>query len=96
MACLQYLCHRWAYHDGNLLIRRRVFSQQFWIVPVERFQAFEITATFFQRCLGLCTLIVDTAGAGDLRYPRIIDLKRGEANRLLAELYDAFQLEATW
>ena len=96
LAWLQYLCHRWAYYDGNLLIRRRVFSQQFWIVPVERLQAFEITATFFQRRLGLCTLIVDTAGAGDLRYPRIIDLKREEANRLLAELYDAFQLEATW
>ena len=96
LAWLQYLCHRWAHHDGNLLIRRRVFSQQFWVVPVERFQAFEITATFFQRRLGLCTLIVDTAGAGDLRYPRIIDLKREEADRLLAELYDAFQLEATW
>lgn len=96
LAWLQYLCHRWAYHDGNLLIRRRVFGQQFWIVPVERFQAFEITATFFQRRLGLCTLIVDTAGAGDLRYPRIIDLKHEEADRLLAELYDAFQLEATW
>ena len=96
LAWLQYLCHRWAHHDGNLLIRRRVFSQQFWVVPVERFQAFEITATFFQRRLGLCTLIVDTAGAGELRYPRIIDMKREEANRLLAELYDAFQLEATW
>lgn len=95
-AWLQYRYHRWTYHAGNLLIRRRVISQQFWIVPVERFQAFEITATFFQRQLGLCTLIVDTAGAGNLRYPKIIDLRRDEADRLLAELYDAFQTEATW
>ncbi len=93
-AWLQYRYHRWAYHAGNLLIRRRVISQQFWIVPVERFQAFEITATFFQRQLGLCTLIVDTAGAGNLRYPKIVDLRRDEADRLMAELYDAFQTEA--
>ena len=92
-ARLQYLCHRWAFHDGSLFIRRRVFSQQFWIVPVERFQGFEITASFFQRRLGLCTLIVDTAGAGDFRYPRIIDMDREDARQLLSRLYEAFQAE---
>lgn len=96
LARLQYMCHRWAYHDGNLLIRRRVLSQQFWVIPAERFQSFEITATFFQRRLGLCTLIVDTAGAGSLRYPRIIDMNRNNANQLLAKLYEAFQSDATW
>ncbi|MCY4158384.1 MAG: PH domain-containing protein [Bacteroidetes bacterium] len=88
---MQYLCHQWTFHDGNLLIRRRIFSQQFWIVPVERFQAFEITASFFQRRMGLCTLIVDTAGAGNFRYPRIIDLKMDDAKHLFGSLYDAFQ-----
>ena len=92
-AWLQYLCHRWAFHDGNLLIRRRVLSQQFWIVPVERFQAFEITASFFQRRLGLCTLIVDTAGAGGFRYPLIVDMACDDAKQLLRNLYDAFQME---
>ncbi len=96
LAWLQYLCHTWIYHDGNLLIRRRVISQQYWVVPVERFQAFDLTATFFQRRLGLCNLIVDTAGAGDLRYPRIIDLRREDANRLLDELYSDFCAKATW
>ena len=60
-------------------------------MPVERFQAFEINATFFQRRLGLCTLRVDTAGAGVLRHPKIIDIKRDEAEKLLAELYDVFR-----
>ncbi len=91
IAWLQYLCHSWTFHDGNLFIRRRILSQQLWVVPVERFQAFEINATFFQRRLGLCTLRVDTAGAGVLRHPKIIDIKRDEAERLLAELYDVFQ-----
>lgn len=85
-AKLQYTCHHWSFHDGHLLIRRRFISQQFWIVPVERFQAFEIKASPFQRYLGLCTLIVDTAGAGILRYPRIIDMKRDDAEQLLLRL----------
>jgi len=91
IAWMQYLCHRWAFHDGNLLIRRRIFSQQFWIVPVERFQAFEITSSFFQRRMELCTLIVDTAGAGGFRYPRIMDMKVGDAHQLLTRLYAAFE-----
>lgn len=91
IAWLQYLYHSWTFHDGNLFIRRRILSQQLWVVPVERFQAFEINATFFQRRLGLCTLRVDTAGAGILRHPKIIDLKRDEAEKLLTELYDVFQ-----
>ncbi len=90
-AWLQYRCHHWAFHDGNLLIRRRVFSQQFWIIPVERFQAFELSATFFQRRLGLCTVIVDTAGAGGLRYPKIIDLTREDAIQLFERLYSTFR-----
>lgn len=91
IAWLQYLCHSWSFHDGNLFIRRRLFSQQLWVVPVERLQAFEINATFFQRRLDLCTLRVDTAGAGVLRHPKIIDMRRDDAEKLLTELYDVFQ-----
>lgn len=91
IAWLQYLCHSWSFHDGNLFIRRRLFSQQLWVVPVERLQAFEINATFFQRRLDLCTLRVDTAGAGVLRHPKIIDMRRDDAEKLFTELYDVFQ-----
>ncbi|MCY4233781.1 MAG: PH domain-containing protein [Bacteroidetes bacterium] len=91
IALLQYQRHHWAFYDENLFIHRRILSQQFWIIPVERFQAFEITSSFFQRRLGLCTLIVDTAGAGTMRYPRIIDMRRGDAERLTEDLNLAFQ-----
>lgn len=91
IAWLQYLCHSWSFHDGNLFIRRRIFSQQLWVVPIERLQAFEINATFFQRRLDLCTLRVDTAGAGVLRHPKIVDMRRDVAEKLLTELYDVFQ-----
>ncbi|MXW84204.1 MAG: PH domain-containing protein [Rhodothermaceae bacterium] len=91
IAWLQYLCHSWSFHDGNLFIRRRIFSQQLWVVPIERLQAFEINATFFQRRLDLCTLRVDTAGAGVLRHPKIVDMRRDDAEKLFAELYDVFQ-----
>ena len=91
IAWLQYLCHSWSFHDGNLFIRRRIFSQQLWVVPIERLQAFEINATFFQRRLDLCTLRVDTAGAGVLRHPKIIDMRLDDAEKLFTELYDVFQ-----
>ena len=91
IAWLQYLCHSWSFHDGNLFIRRRIFSQQLWIVPIERLQAFEINATFFQRHLELCTLRVDTAGAGVLRHPKIVDMRLDDAEKLFTELYDFFQ-----
>ncbi|MDE2826772.1 MAG: PH domain-containing protein [Bacteroidota bacterium] len=91
IAWLQYLCHSWSFHDGNLFIRRRILSQQLWVVPIERLQAFEINATFFQRHLELCTLRVDTAGAGVLRHPKIIDMRLDDAEKLLTELYDFFQ-----
>jgi len=91
IALLQYQRHNWAFHDGNLFVQRRILSQQFWIIPVERFQAFKITSSFFQRRLGLCTLVVDTAGAGVIRYPRIIDLRQDDAQQLLDLLYSAFQ-----
>lgn len=91
IAWLQYLCHSWSFHDGNLFIRRRIFSQQLWVVPIERLQAFEINATFFQRHLELCTLRVDTAGAGVLRHPKIVDMRLDDAEKLFSELYDFFQ-----
>ncbi len=90
IAILQYKHHHWSFHDGNLLVYRRILSQQFWIIPVERFQAFEMRSSFFQRRLGLCTLIVDTAGAGVMRYPRIIDLRRDDAQLLLELLHNTF------
>jgi len=92
ISLLQYQHHHWALHEGHLFIRRRILSQQFWIIPVERLQAIEIRASFFQRKLGLCTFIIDTAGAGSFsRYPRIIDLHREDGHQLLDILYDQFK-----
>lgn len=91
LAVLQYHCHGWAYVDDNLIIRRGAVRQRLWIVPAERFQAFQTSATFFQRHLGVCSLTVDTAGAGILRYPKIVDLPAKTADSLTYILYDAFQ-----
>ena len=92
ISLLQYQRHHWALHEGNLFIRRRILSQQFWIIPIARLQALEIRASFFQRKLGLCTFIIDTAGAGSFsRYPRIIDLSREDGHQLLDTLYDQFK-----
>jgi len=92
ISLFQYQCHHWALHEGNLFIRRRIVSQQFWIIPLERLQALEIRSSFFQRRLSLCTLVIDTAGAGGFsRYPRIIDLHREDGHQLLDTIHGQFK-----
>ncbi len=87
LAKLQYRNHGYRFSDNTLYIRRGVFRQHIWVVPAERFQAFMIRGTFFQRRLGLRTVSVDTAGAGYLRYPRIVDLPEATAHAVTSRLY---------
>ena len=93
LAWLQYRCHEWAFEDANLYVRRGVFWQRLWVVPAKRFQALQTSATLFQRRLGVCQLTVDTAGAGILRYPRIVDIPIETAEKLTQILYNAFRAE---
>ena len=91
LAVLQFRCHRWALHEDNLFIRTGAVRQRFWIVPVERMQALITNATVFQRLRGLCSLTVDTAGAGWLRRPCIVDLDQTTASELRRTLNAAFR-----
>lgn len=90
-AVLAYRHHGY-WLDGDVLyVRRGVLRQRLWIVPLARLQVLLLSATFFQRRLGVATVAVDTAGADALRYPRVIDLPRAEAEALAATLYARFQ-----
>lgn len=90
LAVLQYRQHGYALGDGLLFIRRGVLRHYVWIIPAERFQTFSRTASPFQRRLGLASLYVDTAGAGALRLPVIVDLPAEAADALLEEIYGLF------
>ena len=91
LAIQQYRNHGYAFADGTLYIKRGAIQQYLWIVPTERFQAFETSGTFFQRRLGLRSVIVDTAGAGSLRFPRIVDVSEDVASAITLALYARFR-----
>ena len=91
LAWLQYVHHDWTFDDDHLFVRRGVFWQKVWIVPVNRFQAIQTSATLLQRRLGICQVTVDTAGAGAFQYPRIVDISKESADQLIPKLYEAFR-----
>ncbi len=91
LAVLQYRNHGYAFADGILYVRRGVLQQYVWVVPVDRFQVFYGMGTYFQRRLGLRSLVIDTAGAGTFRYPEIVDVEAETGEAFLGLLYDRFQ-----
>ncbi len=91
LAFLQYRNHGYALHDDILYVRRGVFQHYIWVVPVDKFQVFYTAGTFFQRRLGLRSLVIDTAGAGSFRFPQVVDLVDEAAEDFTKTLYDRFQ-----
>ena len=91
LAYLQYRYHGYAVKEGLLFVRRGVFRQHLWVIPVERFHVLYTNASPFQRRLDLKSLQVDTAGAAPMSYPEIVDLEAAAADRLLDDLYRRFQ-----
>jgi len=91
LAVRQYRNHGYALQDGILYIRRGVFQQYVWIVPVDKLQVFYTAGTLFQRRLGVRSVVVDTAGAGTFRFPQIVDVVAETADEFLRALYERFQ-----
>ena len=91
LAYLQYRNHGYALHDDVLYVRRGVFQHYIWVVPVDKFQVFYTAGTYFQRRLGLRSLVIDTAGAGSFRFPQVVDVVTEAAEDFTKMLYDRFQ-----
>ena len=91
LAFLQYRNHGYALHDDMLYIRRGVFQHYVWVVPVDKFQVFYTAGSFFQRRLGLRSLVIDTAGAGSFRFPQVVDVGAETAEAFIETLYGRFQ-----
>ncbi len=90
-AILRYRNHGYALDADNLYVRRGVFRQYTWVIPVSKFQVLYTTASLFQRRLGLRSVYVDTAGAGGLASPEIIDVTADDAEQIIDECYARFQ-----
>lgn len=78
--------HRYALLGDLLFVRRGMWRQRLWMVPIANVQAVSVSRSFLQRRLGVATLLVDTAGAPQFSDPRIVDLKLDAARALAAQL----------
>ncbi len=86
-----YKNHGYALQDDTLYVRRGVFRHFVWMIPVSKFQVLYGESSIFQRRLGLETVYIDTAGAGGLALPEIIDVPAEEATALIEACYNSFQ-----
>ncbi|MGI9173706.1 MAG: PH domain-containing protein [Rhodothermales bacterium] len=91
LAYAQWRRHAYAFDGRLLFIRSGVVGQYLWVLPVEKFQVLYASQSIFQRRLGLKSLYIDTAGAGGLTYPEIMDVRADVADRVLETLHRYFQ-----
>ena len=78
--------HRYGLADKLLFVRRGVWRQRLWVVPVANIQATSLSRSWLQRRLGIATVLIDTAGAPLLESLRISDLRFSIARRLVRAL----------
>ncbi len=86
IALLQRRYHRYALRDTSLQVMRGVIAQRDWIVPYQNVQVVTLRAGWFQRRLGLASVLVDTAGASGYLSPDVVDLATPDARELAAGL----------
>ncbi|MFQ5571486.1 MAG: PH domain-containing protein, partial [Rhodothermales bacterium] len=96
LAVLRYRNHGYTLSDDILYIKRGVIQHYLWVVPLDKFQVFYTSSSFFQRRLGLRSLVVDTAGAGSFHYPKIVDVVSETADPFMLHLYQRFQAHFAW
>lgn len=90
-AILHYLNHGYSFDGKYLSIKRGVLKHTKWTIPVQNIHVLYSRQSLFQRRLGLKSIEVDSAGAGAIRHPVIIDLPASEADDLLQRIYSSFQ-----
>lgn len=86
LAYAAYRNHGYSLTEHHLFVRSGVFRHHIWIIPAQKRQAFFTSASVFQRRLRLLSLEVDTAGAPELRVPRIVDIPRTSGEEMLEDL----------
>jgi putative membrane protein len=80
----QYRSRGWALAPGHVVARSGVLRRVTWIVPDAKLQTLHLSATPFQRRMGLSTLVLDTAAGG--RAAAVIDLGEETARELLEQI----------
>lgn len=75
--------HRGFYlNDNTVLIKQGFISRRISVIPINKIQTLNVRATFFQRRLGLSSLIIDTAATASLHDAQIVDIDSKDAEEL--------------
>lgn len=81
----------YALGDKDIAIKRGIFRQYVWLIPVAKSQTFSLGANYFQRRWGLENVYVDTAGASSMAPAELVDIPSETAHSILEALYGRFQ-----
>ncbi len=90
----RYRRHGYALSDEAVTIRHGLYRLETVLVPYDRIQLLQTSATIFQRRLDLKTIMIDVAGGERFQTQRIVDLPSTTADNLISSLYEEFQRAA--
>lgn len=82
-----------AISEDNLIIKTGYFRQKSTIIPIQKIQTISLKSSFFQRRLGLSSLITDTASHSSLGYLNNIaipDILNDDAELIMHQLIEKF------
>ncbi|MDX9790378.1 MAG: PH domain-containing protein, partial [Candidatus Kapabacteria bacterium] len=86
---------RWQYRgynisDNLIFVKHGFWNQKLNIIPVDKLQTLHVRASFFQRRLGLATVVIDTAASISAYDAVIPDIDADDAVMILEEINEAF------
>lgn len=76
----------WTFDVEHVMVRKGVIDRKLSIVPIGKIQDVTVRETFFQRRLGIASVVIDTAGIGLPGRVQAIDLPRSDALDLAGRL----------
>jgi len=89
-ALLKYRYRLYSISADKIIIKQGFIFEKTSIIPIEKIQNVIVKETFFQRKLGLATLIIDTAATPRLNESSIIDIDLDSAKELMQEIVNRF------
>lgn len=89
-ALLKYRYRLYSITADKVIIKQGFIFEKTSIIPIEKIQNVIVKETFFQRKLGLATLIIDTAATPRINESSIIDIDLETAKQLMQEIVDRF------
>ncbi|MFW5702032.1 MAG: PH domain-containing protein [Bacteroidota bacterium] len=89
-AVLRWQYRGWRIERDLIFIKQGFWSQKLSVFPVEKIQTLLVRRSFFQRRLGLATLVVDTASSSPGVHSAIVDIDAETASELIESLNSRF------